>query len=124
MPEGEGLVYIKRHRGGQKGNQNARKHGFYSDVLDKDQKQHLKEAGDLKGINEEIKLLRLKLRTVIERDPENIRLISQAATTLARLVRTRHHIGDDEKDDLAQTVRKCINDFAEQGIYPVYRERR
>jgi uncharacterized protein YjcR len=42
----------KRKRGAQHGNQNARKHGFYSCVLDELEQRDLEEAMLLEGIDE------------------------------------------------------------------------
>ena len=83
---------LKRKRGAPPGNQNARKHGFYTNVLDAAQKHNLKQAALVSGIDEEIALLRVKLKSVVEHDPENIHLISQAAVSLGRLLRTRHQL--------------------------------
>jgi hypothetical protein len=49
----------KRHRGGQPGNQNARKHAYYAAVLDSQNRSDLKKAAGLEGIDEEIIILRL-----------------------------------------------------------------
>jgi len=48
----------KRKRGGQPGNQNARKHGFYAVSLDEQGRSDLKKASSLEGIDEEVSLLR------------------------------------------------------------------
>jgi len=48
----------KRHRGGQPGNQNARKHGFYAIGLDTQSRSDLKKASSVEGIEAEVALLR------------------------------------------------------------------
>jgi hypothetical protein len=102
---------FKRNRGGQPGNQNARKHGFYSRVLDDEQKRNLKYAASLKGIDEEIALLRVELISIVQHDPDNIRLISQAAGLLSRLLRTRKILGHNGDFSMQQAAENVIRDI-------------
>ena len=51
---------VQRKPGAQPGNQNARKHGFYSQMLSRDEKLRLKTASDREGLEEEIAVLRIK----------------------------------------------------------------
>jgi len=59
----------KKPIGAPRGNQNARKHGFYSRVLDEVQKLHLDQARDVEGIDEEIAVIRVKLLTLMDQHP-------------------------------------------------------
>ncbi len=108
------LPEIKRCRGGQPGNQNARKHGYYSSVLTREDRAKLKEASDIVGLDDEIALLRARLKSVIEHDPDNIRLISQAASTLARLMRTNHKLGFNKTESLEQARWNVIYNYGSQ----------
>ena len=102
----------KRKRGAPKGNQNARKHGFYSKVLDEAEQFDLELASDVNGIDDEIALLRVKIKSVLEKDPENIKLIMQATNTLARLVRTRYNISSKDKKGLKEAIGNVLRDVA------------
>ncbi|MDO8715824.1 MAG: hypothetical protein Q7J73_03330 [Dehalococcoidales bacterium] len=84
---------VKKKRGAPKGNQNARKHGFYSKVLDLAQQEALPAAAKLTGLGEEIALLRTKTRSVVANDPRNYKLINMAASSIARLLRTSRQLG-------------------------------
>jgi len=86
-----------RKRGGQPGNQNACKHGFYSSVLKEKELPFLEEAAGVEGIDEEIAILRAKCRSYMVHHPDNIRLIVLAAESLARLIRTKYRIKDLNK---------------------------
>ena len=79
----------KKPVGAPRGNQNARKHGLYSRVLDEDQKLELGKARAVKGIDEEIAVMRVKLLTLLDKYPERIDLQMRAIATIARMVRTR-----------------------------------
>jgi len=99
-------------RGAQEGNQNARKHGFYSKALDEADRLQLDEARGLDGLDEEIAVLRIKLRSVIENDPANVELALEAANTIARLVRTRYNITKEQKRSLKDAITNVLTEIA------------
>ena len=76
----------KRKRGGQPGNQNARKHGFYSTHLPPEQAKLLEEAGDLRDLRPEIALLRVKLNTLLDDPDTSPELILKTVHALTRLL--------------------------------------
>jgi hypothetical protein len=103
-------MIMGKRRGAPLGNQNARKHGYYSNVLDDSEKRNLKMASQIKGLDDEINLLRVKIKSIAERDPQNLRLISQATVSLARLLHTRET--NFKKDqDLGQAIQKVIREI-------------
>ena len=102
---------FKLHRGGQPGNQNARKHGFYSSSLDKEQRRILKQAGQERGLDGEIDLLRLKIKKLIQDDSDNVRLIAQASLALARLLRYREELSRNNGDDMSQGIENILNEI-------------
>ena len=93
---------VPRPRGAQPGNQNARKHGFYSAAFTAQDKVNLNQASQIDGLDEEIALIRARLRSVVKNDPDNIRLISEAASTLARLMRTSQKLGFSRTEHVEQ----------------------
>ncbi len=101
-----------KKRGAPKGNQNARKHGFYSRVLDEAERLDFEQATDVEGLDDEIALLRVKIKSLLAHDPENIRLIMQATNTLVRLVRTRYNISQDDKKGLKEAIVNVLRDVA------------
>jgi uncharacterized protein YjcR len=105
---------LKRKRGAPRGNQNARKHGFYSPVLDQTDKRNLHQAAFVEGLDQEIDLLRAKIKSVVEQDSGNIRLISQAVVSLARLLRTKTHLAKDDNKGLRieQALKNVYYDIA------------
>ena len=103
---------LKGKRGAPKGNQNARKHGFYSKVLDEAEQLDFQLATGVEGVDDEIALLRVKIKSLLERDPENIKLIMQATNTLVRLVRTRYNIGKEDRKGLKEAIGNVLRDVA------------
>ena len=103
---------MKGKRGAPHGNQNARKHGFYSKVLDEAGQLDFELATGVEGIDEEIALLRVKIKSILEHDPENIKLIMQATNTLARLVRTRYNLSKEDRKGLKEAIANVLRDVA------------
>ena len=102
----------KRKSGAPKGNQNARKHGFYSKVLDEAEQIDFELASGVNGIDDEIALLRVKIKSILENDPENINLIMRATSTLAGLVKTRYKITKEQRKGLKEAIGNVLRDVA------------
>ena len=95
-----------------KARQNARKHGFYPKVLDEAERLDFELAAGVEGIDDEIALLRVKIKSILAHDPENIKLIMQATDTLAKLVRTRYKITKEQKKGLKEAIGNVLRDIA------------
>ena len=100
------------NRGAPAGNQNARKHGFYSPKLDAAQQQDYEDAVTCEGLDEEIALMRVKIKAVVEKDPDNLNLILRASDSLARLIRIKYNIGKDDKTSMKEAMRNVLKDIA------------
>ena len=90
----------------------GRKKGFYSTALDEAEQLELEEAAGIDGLDDEIALLRVKLRTLAGEHPEQIELQLKAVNTLARLVSTRYNISAEQKKSLKQAVTAVLRDVA------------
>jgi len=102
----------ERKRGAPKGNQNARKHGFYSKVLDEAEQLDFEQAAGVEGIDDEIALLRVKIKSILEKDPENIKLIMQATNTLAGLVKASYNMTKEQRRGLKEAIGNVLRDIA------------
>ncbi len=102
----------RTRRGAPLGNQNARKHGFYSRVLDEDEQWDFEQATEVDGIDDEIALLRTKIKSVLRHDPENIELIMKAISILSGLIKTRYNIGKEDKSGLKEAISNVLKDVA------------
>ena len=103
---------VKRKEGAPKGNRNARKHGFYSNVLDEAGRLDFELATGVEGIDDEIALLRVKIKSILEKDPENIKLIMQATNTLAGLVKTSYNMTKEQRKGLKEAIGNVLRDVA------------
>jgi uncharacterized protein YjcR len=99
-------------RGAQKGNQNARRHGFYSRILDEAEQLDFELATGVEVLDDEIALLRVKIKSLLEHRPEDIKLIMQATNTLVRLIRTRYNISKEDRKGLKEAVANVLKEVA------------
>jgi hypothetical protein len=88
------------------------KRGFYSRALDEAESLELEQASQVEGIDEEIALLRVKLRELVENQPDRIDLHFAAANTIARLVKTRYQISKEQKKSLKEAIAKVLTEVA------------
>ena len=102
---------IKKKRGALPGNQLARTHGFYSKVLDEAERADYKRATEVEGIDAEIALMRVKLKSIVSRDPENLKLITHVVNALARLIITKFNINKSDKKGLTEAVENVLKDI-------------
>ena len=75
---------IKRKRGGQQGNRNARKHGFFSAALSPAEAQELWHITNVEGADPEIAFIRVKLQSSLQHDPGNRRVIKEASRLIVK----------------------------------------
>jgi len=102
---------IIRKPGGQPGNRNALKHGYYSRIFNKAERADYYSAGDVQGIDEEIALIRHVIKTVASfKDDKHILVLVRAANVLNKLVRTRQKIQYARYDELKTAVSNVVRD--------------
>ena len=95
-----------------KGNKTGKQRGLYSKVLDEAEQIDFELAAGVNGIDDEIALLRVKIKSILAHDPENIKLIMQATNTLARLVKTRYNITREQKKGLKEAIGNVLREVA------------
>ncbi len=103
---------IKRKPGGQPGNQNARIHGFYSRVLDAEERSDYEEARNVQGLDEEIALMRAKIKSIMRHAPDNHKVLMMAMATLCRVLMTHCHITKGDKKGLKEGLENVLKDLA------------
>jgi len=102
----------ERKRGAPKGNQNARRRDFYAKVLDEAERLDFELASGVEGIDGEMALLRVKIKSILEHDPENVKLIMQATNALERLIRTRYKITKEQRKGLREAIGNVLREVA------------
>jgi hypothetical protein len=92
---------------GRKGN----RAGFYEKVLKEAEAMDFETAAGAEGLDDEITLLRVKIKALAEKDPENIELIMAATSMLAKLIKTRYSISKTEEKSLGESIKNIIKDI-------------
>jgi hypothetical protein len=117
-----------RRRGGQRGNHNAIKHGFYAQQFNPTDLKDLEKC-ELTGLSDEIAMLRVQARRVFGLSGQaqdlneailTLRALSLAAYTINRLIRTQLSSGmqhNEVQDALKQALLE-IGEEMDAGTYP------
>lgn len=104
----------KKGRSGPPGNQNARRHGFYSDALSEAQAVAVDNAQALPpdDLSAEIAMLRARIAHLLNAAPDNIPVLSDALRTLTRMMLSQKelHAGDAQK--VEEAVRGILSEGA------------
>jgi hypothetical protein len=99
---------VKRKHGGQKGNRNARKHGFYSATLSPAETSQLWNITNLEGVDPEIALIRVKLQSSLQHDPGNRRVIREASRLLAKWYSANYGLDPTDRNYLKTVVENLL----------------
>ena len=89
----------------------VRQPGFYTRVLDEAERMDFELASGVEGIDDEIALLRVKIKSILCHDPENVRLIMNMTNALERLIRTRYNITKEQKKGLKEAIGNVLRDI-------------
>jgi hypothetical protein len=115
---------VNRPRGAQPGNHNALKHGFYSRLFHRAELRDLQTA-DPTGLVDEINLLRLHLRRLLECQPDLVdfyqlveytRLVNLLAAGINRLVRTQAYL-TSVAPQVADQLQQALQELEAEGLF-------
>ena len=99
---------VKRKRGGQKGNRNALKHGFYSATLSPAETSQLWNITNLEGVDREIAFIRVKLQSSLQHDPGNRRVIREASRLLVKWYSANYGLDPTDRSYLKTVVENLL----------------
>jgi hypothetical protein len=119
----ETRIKAKRQRGGQPGNLNALKHGFYSKTFKKIETEDLESMGG-EGLEDEIEMMRIITRRFLELAQKAktmketatvLNTLGMASVRLASLLRVQNLLKGDMKakvmDDLEEALREVAKEL-------------
>ncbi len=107
MAAGEG-----KSRGVSTRRQSTKRQGFYSRVLDEAERLDFELASGVDGIDDEIALLRVKIKSILGNDPQNVKLLVDMTNALERLIRTRYKISKEQRKGLKEAIGNVLRDIA------------
>jgi hypothetical protein len=116
------MTAASRKRGGQPGNKNALKHGFYAAVFRSAECDDL-EAMSEAGLTSEIAMLRVFTRRLFEKSSE-VKTISDlivlldalgmASSRISGLLRVQHLLGSGQESGVAASISTALSDIAKE----------
>ncbi|MBI4297986.1 MAG: hypothetical protein HY676_05585 [Chloroflexi bacterium] len=78
--------------------------GFYDAILEEAERVRLPRARRVEGLDEEIALLRVRLGSLLEGQPENLPLFLKGMEMLVKAVAARYRLSKKAEADLYQSV--------------------
>ena len=119
------MAVTVRKRGGQPGNSNALKHGFYSSIFTDLEARDLEVVNTL-DLTDEIAMLRVSLRRVFGlvanvESPEDacqaLAVLGQSATRLAGLLKVQKLLQGQGSVDVAAALSQALGDVVKEFGY-------
>jgi hypothetical protein len=83
-------------------------HGFYERALNNAERPDFAQALEIEGLDNEIALVRLRLKEFQTRRPEDLALFGRGVDVLARLVVRRYRLPAAAVEDLAAAMRAGV----------------
>ena len=100
----------KKKRGGQQGNQNARKHGFYSAALTPDEISRFWHIISQEHTAPETAILRIKLQSLVNHAPSH-RVFSQVALLIVRWSVKKYRLNRSDRAYLKAAVKNALEQY-------------
>ena len=86
--------------------------GFYGRALDEAERPDLQEASEVSGLDDEVAVLRLLLRRLIQEQPGEVKLQLDTLNTLAKLLHTRYQLSAEQKNSFKEAILKVLTEVA------------
>ncbi len=92
----------------------ARRRRYYGADLRPEEQELYDEALTVEGLEEEIALLRVRIKEASDAHPEDLRLLTHGINVLARTVAVQYRVSPKARDDLAGNLAAALNSLADQ----------
>jgi hypothetical protein len=111
--QGDDDMQVMKKRGPPFGNQNARKHGYYSKTLTEAELQEMRKAALADDMSPDITLMKIKIRSILSNDLGNKCLLGRALLKLSMLVVQFYGIDVKDKETLQPALSKEFREIFE-----------
>jgi hypothetical protein len=91
---------------------------FYRQALDRAESTDLKRAQEIEGLDDEIAVMRVRLKRAVEERPEDLQLLVKGLDILMRAVGTRYRLSPKSRKDLADNLAATLNSLGDQLLPP------
>jgi hypothetical protein len=86
---------------------------FYEQALDEAERTELAKAGEVEGVDGEMALLRLLLRTALAERPADFALMFRGIDLITRVAAARYRISKDDERDLLASYAEIVRGFGD-----------
>jgi hypothetical protein len=100
--------------GARKSLAQAQREGFYSDALSEAEQLLLEIAREMEGLDEEIAVLRVRLRKALDERPEDLRLLTHGVDMLVKAVAAQYRLSPKARRDLSDHLSNLLNSLGDQ----------
>ena len=83
---------------------------FYGSALDAAERIELEAASELEGLDEEIALLRMKLREALGERPDDLPLMLRGIDLLVKAVSARYRLSPEAGENLGENIASVVRD--------------
>ena len=87
---------------------------FYRQSLTEAEQIELDEAQESEGLEDEIAVLRVRLKSAIEERPEDLKLLVQGIGLLVKAVAAQYRLSPKARKDLADSFAAALNSLGDQ----------
>ncbi len=91
---------------------------FYRQALNQAERLDLERAQEIEGLDDEIALMRVRLKRAVEEHPQDVQLLVKGLDMLARAVGTRYRLSPKSRRDLADNLGAVLNSVGDQLLPP------
>ena len=91
--------------------------GFYDGALTEAERKELPAAKQVEGLDEEIALIRLRLRSALEQHPQDLTLMLRGIELLVKALSARYQLKKDDKTALSESLRRTLQEIG-GPLYP------
>ena len=91
---------------------------FYRQALDQAERLDLEQAQEIEGLDDEIALMRVRLKRAVEEHPEDVQLVVKGLDILVRAVGARYRLSPKSRKDLAENLAAALNSLGDQLLPP------
>ncbi len=86
---------------------------FYEDALTEAEQEELSLAQEIEGLDQEIAMLRVRMKAALRQHPEDLPLIAKGLDMLVKAVAARYRLSPKARRDLADNLGAVLDNLGE-----------
>jgi len=91
--------------------------GFYEEALSEAERLDLPDARQMEGLDEEIAVMRVRLKRALEERPEDVQLIAKGLDLLVKAVAAKYRLSPKARKDLSDSIAGVVEGIG-AVLYP------